>query len=312
MSNRSFASIYNGSSSHSGGGGGGSDIFGDKARRQKDVMALQQAQDLEKMKAAADIDSKQTAQEGDIASKAHIQQVGLDAAKAAQLVPPGVTADVLSPEQMKLINTLGETHLALQQKTQDSPNYQDAYMKGAAALQAKPDVENAEGRARAQALSTTTLPPNNIARVGMPGGDVSAKPQDFRGMTQQTQMVGGYKMPDGTMFGQKPVDTYSGGSFPPVGKISLGDSQNLTNNIQSKPSDQFSNPALDKVLSTPVNAGQPPVGANPIMTKPPTGMVNDMNARNVNAGPGELNPWVKWLMQRTNGGNLTSSPFGLH
>lgn len=315
MSNRSFATRYNGSSSV--GGGGGSDLFGLKAKRQKDVMMLQQAQELERIKAQASADKDVDTNAGAVKDKSATLEVGLAAAKANGLVPANMSIDVIPADMRDAINELGKTHLALQQKTQDSPEFQKSFMSGAASLQAKPTFDNNETAARTQALSTTTVPPNTGVRIGAPGGDFSAKPQDLFGGTQQTQVVGGYKMPDGTTVGGHPMETYGKPSFPPVGKISLGDSQNLTNNVQSTPTDQFANPALDAILNKPYVPPQPSVPSTPdVLTKPANGMVSDLNTSNAaQPGSGQFDPWIKWLLQRAmtpQQQTPTSSPFGLH
>lgn len=304
MSNRSFASQYNGAPNVGHSSGGGSDLFGLQAKRQKDIMMLQQAQELEKMQKSHDYATQETAQEGDIKSKAAQDAVGLKLAEQNGLVPPGTSLDSLSKEQRDAINQYGMTHLALQQKMQDSPEYQDSFVKGGAALAAKPAIDNNEAKARAQALSTTVVPPNTGVRVGAPGGDFATKPQDFFGGTQQTQVVGGIKNPaTGEMIGGHPVETYGRPQFPSVGKIDLGDSQNLTNNVQAKPT------PLDNSVAGPLGtsfATQPPIATNPILTKPSAGpgMIDSTSP-----GPATILNLLKYLQSTNNPGGFQGSKY---
>lgn len=318
MSNRAFATRYNGSSSVGGGGGGGADLFGLQNKRQKDLIAIQQANELEKIKAQAAADKDVTSSEYQNKGDYDARQVGLAAAKANGMVPPSTSFNDLSKEQQDAINEYGMTHLKLQQKIQDDPEFQKASVSGAASLQAKPTFENNVLAAEARSRSAITAPPNSLVNY-FPTGDGKDGSATARGMTQNTTTVGGIKDPrTGQMIGGKPVETYTGGSFP-VGKINLGDSQNLTNNIQTKPTDsnvspaptssQFDNPQLDAILNQ--HPQQPSITPtpSPVATKPTPGMIDPTSP-----GPASILSLLKFLQSTNNpgifqGGNVTPTTF---
>lgn len=294
MSNRAFATRYDGGSSAPRSSGGGADLFGLQAKRQKDVMMLQQAQELEKMREAERLSEQGAKQEGDISKEKGRFDAAVGILKQNGMIPTDANIksydDATTQQRLQIAKT--ENDIEQAQSTsklnflQSKPG-QTGMNDANAAILAKPGVDNNEARARAQALSTTTVPPNTLTRVGAPGGEFG-KPQDFRGENQTTQMVGGMKMPDGSTFGGKPVETYSGGSFPPVGKINLGDSQNLTNNVQATPNATPMQNTFQSMGGT--FATQPPTGGTPdLLTKPAQSQANPF------AGdPLEL---IKMLMQ---------------
>lgn len=323
MSNRAFATRYNGSSSV-GGGGGGADLFGLQNKRQKDLIAIQQANELEKIKAQAAADKDVTSSEYQNKGDYDARQVGLAAAKANGMVPPNTSFNDLSKEQQDAINEYGMTHLKLQQKIQDDPEFQKASVSGAASLQAKPTFENNESAARARQLSNISEGPNTVSSF-WPSGSPSNQPEIGKGPTQTINMTGGMKDTNPKsptyeqMIFQKPVETYGNGSFTSVGKINLGDSQNLTNNIQTKPTDsnvspaptssQFDNPQLDAILNQ--HPQQPSITPtpSPVATKPTPGMIDPTSP-----GPASILSLLKFLQSTNNpgifqGGNVTPTTF---
>lgn len=291
MSNRSFATRYDGSSSAPHSSGGGADLFGLQAKRQKDIMALQQAQELEKMREAERLQEQGTSQEGNIAKEKSRFDAAVDILKQNRMIPTDANIksydDATTQQRLQIAKT--ENDIEQAQSTsklnflQSKPG-QSGMDSANAAILAKPGVDNSEGLARAQALSTTTVPPNTGVRIGAPGGDFSAKPQDLYGATQKTEMVGGIPdtNPASPTYGQKlfgkPVETYGKASFPPIANLrpQNGDSQNLTNNVSAKltdsniaPSGQPAQPDLASRFGMQFAPQQPTVGGMPdVLTKP--------------------------------------------
>lgn len=307
MSNRANAARYNGDSSVRGGGGGGVDLFGIRTAHQKDLMTLQQAQELERIKAQAAADKDVDTNSGKVKDTSATLAVGLKAAQDAGLVPANMSVDIIPQDLKDQINELGRTHLALQQKTQDSPEFQKSFMSGAASVQAKPTFDNNETAARARALSTTVLQPNTADIIGMPNGIPGEPPQYASGPVQKISTVGGITDPKtGQLIGARPVETYGQASFPPVGKISLGTSQNLTNNLGTKPDVANSQPDLASTFGMnfaqqPQDNAQPAAGNTPpVLTKPPEngpGMI-DYNS----PGPAMIINLLKYLQSTNNPG----------
>jgi hypothetical protein len=284
MSNKSFASRYDGSPSVRGGsGGGGADLFGIQARRQKDIMALQQAQELERMQKEHDLGAQDTQQKSDVDQKDYAFKAGIDIAKQNGIIPANMPESAIPSDVRNQINALGTAHIALQQKIVNSPDFQDASVKGASALQTKPVLDNNESIMRARQLSTITAQPNTTLNY-FPHGNPNEPSATAYGDIQKVTTVGGITDPKtGQVVGGRPVETYTPGRFP-VDKVDFGGSNALTNNVQTKPepTNIVSGNSLfpaDNTTSTGMLLNTPPAlstkptaqPSSPLMTMGPSG-----------------------------------------